>query len=158
MFLVVTTEMTKQLVIRYYNIMIIVMKTTNMFFAIFKNMISVTITVAMTIVMLIADHGNENLSVTINKRLSIMSMLKRHITHNNLSLVKGNLDEKLLSEGQVTINKSTNSSMQKTIANLLLQQGSVTVSLCNSIVRGFIQFVKPYVLQVLCLWSAQNAV
>lgn len=42
--------------------MIIVMKTTNMFFTIFKNMImiSVTITVAMTIVMLTADHGNEN--------------------------------------------------------------------------------------------------
>ena len=38
--------------------MIIVMKTTIMFFTIFKNMI--TITVAMTIVMLIADHGNEN--------------------------------------------------------------------------------------------------
>lgn len=78
--------------------------------------------------------------------------------HNSLSSVKGNLDEKLLSEGQLTINKSTNSSMQKTIANLLLQQGSVTVSLFDSIVRGFIQFVKPYVLQVLCLWSAQNAV
>lgn len=58
MFFVVTTKMTKQLIIRYYNIMIIVMKTTIMFFTIFKNMI--TITVAMTIVMLIADHGNEN--------------------------------------------------------------------------------------------------
>jgi hypothetical protein len=60
--------------------MIIVMKTTIMFFTIFKHMISVTITVAMTIVMLIADHGNEKLSVTINKQQSIMSMLKRHIT------------------------------------------------------------------------------
>lgn len=81
MFFVVTTKMTKQLIIRYYNIIIFVMKTTIMFFTSFKNMISVTITVAMTIVMLIPDHGNEKLSVTINKQQSIMSMLKRHITN-----------------------------------------------------------------------------